>query len=505
MVNIPLLCHLDKQSVPQNSHCQQLLVTFKSLAICSVTLIMTEASQTSVSWGEILTREYASKIATLALAIWLHAASSMLTATTMPSAVEEIGGLNLIHWTFALYLMGSIIAGASVSLLVANSGIRKTMIQATLLYGIGSVICALAPSMPVVLIGRVLQGLGGGGLVSLVYISQDRFFPNRFVPKIVAFISLTWVISAFCGPMIGGAFATWGVWRMAYWAFALQALLLMLAIRLLLNEQAEDSDLKSERIPVVRLSFLATAILLVSMAGVGFDPLPTMVLVCLGCLMLVFFVVRDKAEDVGRMLPIDACNFTHELGNGVIMILLLCMCLMSFLIYGPLLLIKLYHLTPFVAGLIVMMETLAWGCSAIIFSGIRVHQEPSLIRAGSAFVVIGLIGMGIVFPRGPLSLIIVMAIVSSGGFGMMWGFIIKRVIAAAPADDKDRAASLLPITQQTGFALGAAFSGIIVSILGLGEDISDESLRTIAFWLFVSFVPIAILGNVSAWRFVRGG
>jgi hypothetical protein len=48
-----------------------------------------------VLWREIFSREYAAKIATLSLALWLHAANSMLTATTMPGAVEEIGGLNL--------------------------------------------------------------------------------------------------------------------------------------------------------------------------------------------------------------------------------------------------------------------------------------------------------------------------------------------------------------------------------------------------------------------------
>jgi len=62
---------------------------------------MDPQAETGARWSEILTREYASKLATLALAIWLHASNSMLTATTMPSAVEDIGGLNLISWTFA--------------------------------------------------------------------------------------------------------------------------------------------------------------------------------------------------------------------------------------------------------------------------------------------------------------------------------------------------------------------------------------------------------------------
>jgi hypothetical protein len=82
---------------------------------------MDRVEQTATSWAETLTREYSAKIATLVLAVWLHAANSMLTATTIPSAVNDIGGLSLLHWSFSLYLVGSIVSGASVGLMVVKS------------------------------------------------------------------------------------------------------------------------------------------------------------------------------------------------------------------------------------------------------------------------------------------------------------------------------------------------------------------------------------------------
>ena len=72
-------------------------------------------------WREILTRQYLPKLLVLAMAVWLHAANSMLAATTMPSAAKEIGGLDLISWAFALYLTGSIVAAASISLVASSS------------------------------------------------------------------------------------------------------------------------------------------------------------------------------------------------------------------------------------------------------------------------------------------------------------------------------------------------------------------------------------------------
>jgi hypothetical protein len=115
-----------------------------------------------------------------------------------------------------------------------------------------------------------------------------------------------------------------------------------------------------------------------------------------------------------------------------------------------------------------------------------------------------MVGMALVLPRGPIWAIALIVIVSNGGFGMMWGFIIKRIIGAASSVEKDRAASLVPITQQTGFALGAALAGLIANSLGVSEAISDEGMRTVSFWLFAGFIPVALVGNLTAWRFVRG-
>ena len=466
---------------------------------------MTKVAQAGASWSEILSREYASKIFTLVLAVWLHASNSMLTSTTMPGAVVEIGGLNLLHWTFSLYLVGSIVAGASISIVVMHTSIRRAMIGAALVYVIGAVVVALAPSMIIVLPGRILQGLGGGALMGLVYVSQERFFPAHFVPRIIACISMTWMLAAFCGPMIGGAFTTWGIWRMAFWVFAAQALVLAFVIRLLLPDEKPDPSQQAERIPIVRLSSLALAIILVSTAGASFDPVLSPLLVLGGVIALVIFVFRDGSARRSRLLPQGVTSLQHPLGNGVLTIFLLCLCIMSFLVYAPTILIRLHGLSAFSAGLVVMTETVGWSLAAIIFSGLSSDREPALIRAGSALIVLGLCGLSLTLPNGPLWMIILTGLFANAGFGMMWGFIIKRIVASAGEQDKNRAASLLPMTLQTGFALGAASSGIIANSLGLGMEIDDEGLKRIAFWIFAGFIPLALLGNVFAWRFVRRG
>jgi predicted MFS family arabinose efflux permease len=310
------------------------------------------------------------------------------------------------------------------------------------------------------------------------------------------------MLAAFSGPVIGGAFATAGEWRMAYWAFAVQGLVLLPAVRFLLQSSVPEVRVEAQAVPFVRLLLLASAILLVSISGAYYHPLASPLLVLLGCLAIVLFVLRDRGAGRGRMLPAEISDFSHAIGNGILAVLLLCISIMSFIVYGPLILIEMYGLTPLQAGFVVLVESLAWGTAAIVFSGTAQDAEPRLLRIGAALVLSGLVAMAFIFPRGWLWMLVFAVVVLNGGFGMMWGNIIKRIVAAAQPADKDRTSSLLPITQQTGFALGAASSGLIANGLGILDSPGPDEFRLVAFWLFAGFVPLALIGNLMMWRFV---
>ena len=455
-----------------------------------------------VGWREVVAREHLPRLLVLCLAIWLHAANTLLAATTMPEAVGDIGGLRLISWAFALYLMGSIVAATAVSAYVASAGLRRTMLVSTLVYTLGCAVCAAAPAMPVLLAGRTVQGLGGGALVALVFIAQDRFFPNRLVPRIVACLSLVWTASALCGPLIGGAFATAGLWRFAFWSFALQGLVLATVVHPLLARAGPDSTFPVRRLPLARLGLVAGAILAISFAGAVGSTVAAGVLLLAGCSCLWSFAARDAAASRrSRLLPGHAADLAHPVGSGMAMTFMLGLCMMSFCVYGPILLIRLYGLTPLEAGLVVVTESLGWGVGALFLSGLAPAQESRLIRLGSVMLLAGIAAQAWFVPQGPLWLVVVSAFLGNAGFGMIWGYVIKHVVASAGREDRDRAGSMLPSTQQTAFALGAALTGIIANALGFERMTQPEELRTAAFWLFAGFVPPALLGSLIAWRF----
>ena len=193
----------------------------------------------ATGWRQLFAREHAVNLALVSLGVWLHAADSLVVSTLMPSIINDIGGVEYIAWTFALYEVGSIIAGAGGVYFVYQAGLRISMASAAFVYLAGCVVSALAPQMEIMLIGRLIQGFGGGGLVALSFIAMRRLFPAKFLPLVIASISALWGTSAFFGPLIGGIFAEFDFWRGAFWFFAIQAAGLILWILLALKPRTK--------------------------------------------------------------------------------------------------------------------------------------------------------------------------------------------------------------------------------------------------------------------------
>ena len=461
-------------------------------------------SEESATWRSLLDARYWPQVVLLSLALWLHATNTMLTSTTLPSVVADIGGHRLLSWAFSLYLIGSVVSGTHMSLLVKRLGLRRTIIAAAFVYFMGCVLCAIAYNMPLFLFGRVVQGLGGGGLVALVYLSQHQFFPNNLIPRIIASNSVVWMAAAFSGPLIGGSFATYGMWRMAFLFFAVQALFFIWFASKKLKNKHNTTLEHTHRVSAINILILSASIVFVAMAGNQSSGLMAVLLVCLGIASLFVFIQLDSRAGLGRMLPQHMLNIRNPVSSGLLMTLVYSAALMSFVVYGPVVLNNVYGLSPLATGFVLITESLAWSASAIIFAGKKQNAERRLILAGSAFVSLGICLQGVVVPNTNIALIVFVLVIACAGFGAFWGYLIRKVVDHADVQDHDRASSMLPVTQQIGFALGAAYAGLVANGLGYSAQSSVQDIQHIATGFFFAFIPFAIIGNIAAWFFVNG-
>ena len=464
---------------------------------------MSHVEEERVPLSALTEAEHLPRLLVMSFGVWLYAADSTLVATVMPVAVEDIGGLPYLSWTYTLYQLGSVVTGAIAGLMVLRTGIVRAEIAAGTLYLFGCALSAHAPDMSIMIVGRLLQGMGGGGLVSLAFIGASTMFPQKLWVRVIAVISAVWGISSLCGPLIGSYFVYIGNWRGAFWAFALQGLVTIFIAPPLLRKHFQSQTEEVQPLPVARLCLLSIAVLLICQAGVVSSTQFAGGLCAGGVVLLLIFLKQDM-DSRNRIFPRGILNPRKVSGSGLLMISSLFMATISLTVYGPLLMYIIFGATPLVAGYIIALESLAWTLTAIFTSGLKERIEPKLIRMGAVFVSVSLLGLIYAMPSGPLWVIALFSVIMGMGFGMSWSFVSKRIIANVPETERTQASASIPTFMRVAMALGSALSGIIANYSGFSEASSVAVAQNVAFWCFAAFIPLMFVGLITAWRVSMG-
>ena len=455
------------------------------------------------SWREVCSKKYVSSLTLVCLAVLLHAADSTLVATLVPAIVDEVGGVHLIPWAVSLYEIGSIVAGAASGLLALNYGLKKPMLVAALMFSCGCSISAIAPQMWVVLCGRVLQGLGGGGLIALSFVAVSILFPKRLVPSSLAAVSMVWGTSAFLGPLIGGLFEEYTSWRYAFWFFSILAMSLACWILIKVPDISPAEETENKQFPVFRLMLLSVGVILIAFAGAQISLVKTPVFVALGVICLACFLTIDSKHQKSRLLPRNPITLSNPVGSGLTMILCFTISTIAITVYGPYFLTKIHGTSVLIAGYIVACSSVGWSAAAITCSGVDEKHDRKMIMLGMMTLTISIIGFVISVPKGPIWLIAVFAFIEGIGFGMAYSFILRVATSFATKAERERVSAAIPTVQRSGYAIGAAFIGIVANAAGLGADSNTQNYAVTAFWVFASCLPIALIGLVAAFKFVR--
>jgi MFS family permease len=460
-------------------------------------------TETFVSWREFLGSPYAASLALVCMAVWLHAADSLIVATMLPSIVAEIGGAALVGWSVSLYEIGSIVAGAASALLTMRFGQRAPMSMAAALFGFGCILSAVSPTMPLLLTGRALQGLGGGGLVAMGFVAVGLIFPRRYIARAMAAVSTLWGVSAFAGPLVGGFFVEYATWRWGFAFFACQAFALALWIVLRSDTGTTRSTADAAEFPVRRLSLLCLAVVLVAFGGVEVSILRTVPSVAAGLVCLIGFLWLDERAGDTRLLPRRPFDLWHPAGAALLMILSMSMATIAVTAFGPLLVTAIHGASALTAGYIVACSSIGWTLMAVLVSGLPERFDRLMIALGMTVVTLSILGFLHAVPNGPVWLIAVFAAMEGGGFGMAWTFILRRTMGLAGADEVQRISGAIPTIQRLGYALGAAYVGIVANASGLLSIETAADAAKVARWVFASCVPFAAIGLIAMSVLVR--
>ena len=153
----------------------------------------------------------------LMLTMFLAALDQTIVATALPTIGRQFQDVSNLSWVITAYLLASTAVAPVFGTLADIYGRRAMIIAALSLFVAGSILCALAPNMAVLILARGLQGLGGGGIMPIVQTVISDVVTPRERGQYQAYFSGVWMAAGIAGPVVGGVFAEHLHWSMIFW------------------------------------------------------------------------------------------------------------------------------------------------------------------------------------------------------------------------------------------------------------------------------------------------
>jgi MFS family permease len=444
------------------------------------------------SWRELLGRRYAAVSAVLAGGVLVEASNVYLTTSLLPTIVADIGGAEYYAWTMTSFLVASVITAMLVSRLLTTRGAVTSYVLAFLLFTAGTVICAISPGMTTLLVGRAVQGLGGGLLAGLGYALIQRALPERLWARGAALVSAMWGAGIFIGPAVGGLFGQLGAWRLAFVVLAAVALALVaLAVRAIPRTETGPS---ATPVPFGSLVLLTAAVAAVSVAsivsGVG-----TALAIAVGLVLVAWFVRHERSA---RASVLPKVAFEHRSPLRWVYITVVALAFgVGTEAFIPLFGQEIGALPPLAAGFLGAALSLGWSVTQT-FSANATAAGPvrALVIAGPATLAAGLVGYGALQHAMPAGAVVVawFAVLFVAGSGIGMAFPHLTVAALGATDDPEEGAKAAA-GMNTVLIIANAFSAAAAGVL---VNLGAPDLVTSAHYLMFGFAAAAVLGVLPA-------
>ncbi|MDM9623606.1 MFS transporter [Rhizobium sp. S96] len=420
--------------------------------------------------------------------VTLYAVETYITATIAPSIVRDIGGLSLLSWMTTLYVAAAVLGSIFVAMRPRGTGLRSVYVAGALVFGAGSLICAAAPAMAVVLAGRAVQGFGAGVLAGLAYAFIRFAYPEPLWRKASTLYAAIWGVSTLLGPTLGGLFSEGSAWRHAF-LLIVPLGVLMAALAPWLLPPADD-DRAHGKTPILQIGLLLAAVLLVSLAGTIDETQSKAMLVGASVIAIVTMIVLER-RSANRLLPSGAFTLSKPVARVYLTMFLLLLVLTSD-IYIPYFLQVLHAVTPLISGYLTALVALGWTFAAFFSGTLSGKRASKAIVIGCVVETVAVASLTIFLARDnqatELSLLgpaVVGMFMMGFGVGLGWAHLVTKVLRLVDSAEQDKASAAISTVQSLGSAFGAAIAGVIANSTGLLDPGGIAGSMSAAHWLYI--------------------
>ncbi|GAA4040778.1 MFS transporter [Nonomuraea soli] len=390
----------------------------------------------------------------LLLAMLLAALDQTLMTPALPAIARDLGGLEQMPAVVTAYLVTATVVMPLYGKLGDALGRKPVMLAAIALFVTGAVLCALAATMPQLIAFRVIQGLGGGGLMVGSQAIIGELVSPRERGRYLGLIGAAYAVAIVAGPLIGGLVVDRASWR---WIFAIHPPLGLIAFVLLALTLRLPRPSHRARIDYAGAAALAVAVVGVVMLGQTREPAWLGVAVAGAAL---WTVTALRARD-----PVLPLRLFRDRGFAVPVTISF---LIGFALFGTLTYLPAYlQITEGASatgGGLIVTALMAGVLVTTVLSG-RLITRTGRYRpypiAGTALAASGLAALAVLDP-GPVALVLAMPVIGLG-VGLVMQVMVLITQNGASRDDLGVATASVTFLRQIGASAGVAVAGAVVT------------------------------------------
>ena len=414
----------------------------------------------------------------------------MAVATALPVAAKELGGLGLFPWALTGFLGAAMFANGVAGELCDRLGPRLPLLGGGLTFAAGLLVSGLSPTMPVLITGRVVQGLGAGFTIVAVYVVIAHSYPETHRPRVMSLIATAWVVPSVVGPFIAGGLTEYVSWRWAFLSLVPLVPVPLLAVLPRVSGRPAAGVRRTGRVQLA--AAMAGGAALLQWAGILGEHArwATAGLALVGGVALVLVSARG-------LFPAGTLRLRRGLPSVVAFRGVMAGGFFGCQAYVPLMLVEHRGATPTMAGLAVAGTALGWSTGSWWQGrpGLT-SRRTSLVRVGAAVAATGVVVTGtsavvtdaFVVPAWTSGIGLVI-----GGLGMGLSMASNAVLLFdySPVADRGANSAAIQMSDSLGGLLVIGAAGVIYAVWR--DTMAATTLFTLIFSLAFCVLLFAIV------------
>lgn len=424
------------------------------------------------------------------LVITAVAFEGMGVGTAMPQVMADVGSLETYAWPFVAFLASSVLATVLGGRWADSRGPAGALVTGVAAFAVGLVVAGTAASLPQLLLGRVLQGLGAGSLTVAIFVLVALVYPVQLRPAVFGWTSTAWVLPSLLGPPAAAWITETWSWHWVFLAIApitaLSLVMMSAALRRAGSTRTvRDADQPRPGGRWLLIAAPGAAVGVAALSWAGERP-------SLAVLPVVLVALVVLVPSLRQLVPAGTLAAGRGIGTTVLSRGLLAGSFFAMNAFLPLMLTQQHGWTLRDAGLTLIVGSLGWSAASTWQGGRPGVPRDRLLRVGFALLVVAMILVALVITQVlPPATTFVAQLVGGLGMGLGMPAVSLLVMGHSAAGEVGFNTAAAQILEGLAAALLIGVGGALTAVYGLATGLTA---------LLVLLIGVAALGGVLAPR-----